>query len=58
MLELKANFLGTVATGDTILGEATPVHLGRSTQVWDASVTSEKTGKTIAIFRCTQLILW
>ncbi len=57
-VELKANFLGTAAVGDIILGEATPVHLGRTTQVWDATVSSEKTGKTIEIFSCTQLILW
>lgn len=57
-VELKANFLGTAAVGDVILGEATPAHLGRSTQVWDATVSSEKTGKTIALFRCTQLVLW
>ncbi len=56
--ELKANFLGTAAVGDIIFGEATPAHLGRTTQVWDATVSSEKTGKTIALFRCTQLILW
>jgi acyl-coenzyme A thioesterase PaaI-like protein len=34
------------------------VHGGRSTQVWDATVTAEATGKTVAIFRNTQLILY
>ncbi len=57
-VELKANFIGTAAVGDVILGEATPVHLGRTTQVWDATVSSEKTGKTIALFRWTKLVLW
>ena len=37
---------------------ATPVHLGRTTQVWDAVVTHKETGKTIALFRCTQMILY
>ena len=55
-LELKANFLGT-ARGGAILGEATPSHRGRSTQVWDATVTLEESGKTIALFRCSQMIL-
>ena len=32
--------------------------LAYTTQVWDATVSSEKTGKTIALFRCTQLVLW
>jgi len=57
-VELKTNFLGTVGVGDTIAGRATPVHLGRTTQVWDAVVTNEATDKPIALFRCTQLILY
>jgi uncharacterized protein (TIGR00369 family) len=57
-IEMKANFLGTVAEGGAIRGRATPVHLGRTTHVWDAVVTNEATEKTIALFRCTQLILY
>ena len=56
-IELKSNFLGTVRDG-ALLGRATPVHRGRTTQVWDAVGTDEKTGKTVAMFRCTQMILW
>ena len=56
-LELKANFLGTALDG-AIACRATPVHLGRTTQVWDAVVTAEGTGKKIALFRCTQMVLW
>jgi acyl-coenzyme A thioesterase PaaI-like protein len=37
---------------------ATPAHLGRTTQVWDATVTHRDTGKTIALFRCTQMVLY
>jgi uncharacterized protein (TIGR00369 family) len=55
-LELKSNFLGTAREGD-VLCVARPVHKGRTTQVWDAEVRSEKSGKTIAFFRCTQMIL-
>jgi len=36
---------------------ATIVHSGRTTQVWDAKVTDETSTKTIALFKCTQLIL-
>lgn len=57
-IELKTNFLGTVAEGGAIAGRAAPVHAGRTTQVWDAEITDEATGKTIALFRCTQLILY
>jgi len=57
-VELKTNFLGTVGEGGVIFGRATPVHLGKTTQVWDAVVSNEATGKPIALFRCTQLILY
>lgn len=56
-LELKSNHLGT-ATQGVIACTARPVHLGRTTQVWDAEVTDRDSGKTIAVFRCTQLILY
>jgi|ERR1051325_2861913 len=56
-IELKANFLGTARDG-AILCRATPLHLGRTTQVWDAAVSVEGSGAQIARFRCTQMILW
>ena len=56
-VELKSNHLGTARSG-IIESVATPVHLGRSTQVWDAVVTERATGKTLALFRCTQMILY
>jgi 1,4-dihydroxy-2-naphthoyl-CoA hydrolase len=56
-IELKSNFLGTARQG-TILCVATRLQSGRTTQVWDAEVKDEGSGKTIALFRCTQLILY
>lgn len=56
-LELKANFLGTTREG-AIFCRAVPAHLGRTTQVWEAEVTIEGTEKRIALFRCTQMVLW
>lgn len=56
-IELKSNHLGTAREG-TIDCVATPAHLGRTTQVWDATVTHRETGKTIALFRCTQMVLY
>lgn len=55
--ELKANFLGT-ARGGGITCDARLVHGGRTTQVWDAEVQDEASGKTIALFRCTQILLY
>jgi 1,4-dihydroxy-2-naphthoyl-CoA hydrolase len=56
-IELKSNHLGTALQG-TIVGVATPVHRGKTTQVWDAVVTHKETGRTLAVFRCTQMILY
>jgi 1,4-dihydroxy-2-naphthoyl-CoA hydrolase len=56
-VELKANFLGTARDG-AIACRATPVHLGRTTQVWDAVISNEASGAKIALFRCTQMVLW
>ena len=55
-IELKSNFLSTALEGD-LTCVARPLHIGRTTQVWDATVTSEATGKTVALFRCTQMVL-
>jgi uncharacterized protein (TIGR00369 family) len=56
-IELKSNHLGTARQG-IVQCVATAVHLGRTTQVWDAVVTSKESGRTIALFRCTQMILY
>ena len=55
--ELKCNFLGTAREG-TIACVAKPAHLGKTTQVWDATVSRHSDGKPIALFRCTQMVLW
>jgi 1,4-dihydroxy-2-naphthoyl-CoA hydrolase len=58
-IELKSNHLGTVrGEGSIIRCTATAQHLGGNTQVWDAVVTDAATDKKIAIFRCTQMVLW
>ena len=54
-IELKSNHLGTAREGKLEV-LAKPVHSGRTTQVWDATVSAA--GKTIALFRCTQMVLW
>jgi uncharacterized protein (TIGR00369 family) len=56
-MELKSNFFGSAREG-AILCVARPLHQGRTTQVWDATVTAEGVAKPIAQFRNTQLILW
>jgi uncharacterized protein (TIGR00369 family) len=56
-IELKSNFLGTATEGG-LQCIATRPHRGRTTQVWDATVTHEQTGRTLALFRATQIILY
>jgi 1,4-dihydroxy-2-naphthoyl-CoA hydrolase len=56
-IELKTNYLGTAREG-RIATVATNVHAGRTTQVWDAVVRDEGRDRTIALFRCTQSVLW
>ena len=56
-LELKSNFVGTAREG-AIVCDAVPVHLGRGTQVWDAEARNEANGQRLALFRCTQMVLW
>lgn len=55
-IELKSNHLGTALDG-VIEVDARAAHLGRTTHVWDAEVRHQGTGKTLALFRCTQMIL-
>lgn len=56
-IELKTNFIGAAVEG-VIRCVAELVHSGRTTQVWDAKVTDETQQRTLALFRCTQLILY
>jgi 1,4-dihydroxy-2-naphthoyl-CoA hydrolase len=57
-IELKTNFLGTARPDDQVSCEARLVHGGRTTQVWDAQVRNDTADKVIALFRCTQMILY
>ena len=56
-IELKSNFVGTATVGETITCSARMVHGGRTTQLWDAEV-ADGTGRTLALFRCTQMVLY
>ena len=57
-VELKANYLGTAREGETVECRARLVHGGRMTQVWDAETVNRTTGKAMAMFRCTQMVLY
>lgn len=55
--EVKCNFMGTVTEG-AVACTASLLHGGRNTQVWDASLTDEASGRLLAAFRCTQIMLY
>jgi uncharacterized protein (TIGR00369 family) len=57
-VEANANFLSSAREGEVVVGAASPLHTGSTTQVWDATVRNQSTGKTMAAYRCTQLILY
>lgn len=56
-IELKSNFMSSAQVGQRVSCRCRPTHLGRQTHVWDAEVTNESTGRLMALFRCTQMVL-
>lgn len=56
-IELKSNFTGTLLEG-VMAADAKMIHGGRTTQVWDVEVSDEATGRSLAYFRATQMILY
>jgi uncharacterized protein (TIGR00369 family) len=55
-IESKTNFLAAVPVGQKVLGEATPVHIGRRTMVWQTRLTLEN-GRAVALVTQTQMVL-
>jgi 1,4-dihydroxy-2-naphthoyl-CoA hydrolase len=55
-IESKTNFLGPAPVGSTVIGETTPVHRGRRTQVWTTRITTDQ-GKLVAVITQTQMVL-
>ena len=55
-LESKTNFFGAARVGETITGEATPLHIGRRSSVWQTRITNAA-GKLLALVTQTQMTL-
>jgi 1,4-dihydroxy-2-naphthoyl-CoA hydrolase len=55
-IESKTNFLGPAPAGTRVIGECTPIHRGRRTQVWQTRITTEA-GKLVALVTQTQMVL-
>ena len=57
-VDCSANFISSATEGEQVRATAAPLHTGRTTQVWDARVSNETTGRLMASYRCTQLLLY
>jgi 1,4-dihydroxy-2-naphthoyl-CoA hydrolase len=57
-VDCSVNFISSAREGEVVIATASPLHHGRTTQVWDAMVTNETTERLMASYRCTQLILY
>ena len=57
-VDCSANFISSAKEGERVAATATPLHTGRTTQIWDARVTNETSGRLMASYRCTQLLLY
>ncbi len=55
-LESKTNFLGSAKEGEVVMGQCTPVHIGRRTSVWQTKITTEA-GRNVALVTQTQMVL-
>jgi uncharacterized protein (TIGR00369 family) len=55
-LESKTNFIAGAPLGARLVGEATPVHRGRRTQVWTTRISTAE-GRLVAIVTQTQMVL-
>jgi 1,4-dihydroxy-2-naphthoyl-CoA hydrolase len=55
-IESKTNFIAPAVLGSRITGEATPVHRGRRTMIWQTRITSAE-GRLVALVTQTQLVL-
>jgi 1,4-dihydroxy-2-naphthoyl-CoA hydrolase len=56
-IESKTNFIAAAPLGARIRGEATPLHRGRRTQVWQTRITTASEGRLVAMVTQTQLVL-
>ena len=56
-IESKTNFLGGGPVGSVLVGEATPVKVGKRVSVWQTRIRTEE-GADVALVTQTQLVLW
>jgi uncharacterized protein (TIGR00369 family) len=55
-IESKTNFVAPAPVGTRVVGEATPIHRGRRTMIWQTRVATRE-GRLVALVTQTQLVL-
>ena len=55
-LESKTNFIAPAPVGTTLTGEATPIHRGKRTHIWQTRITGAE-GRLVALVTQTQMVL-
>ena len=55
-MESKTNFIGGAKAGTVVTGESTPIHIGKSTSIWQTRITRED-GRLVAVVTQTQMVL-
>ena len=57
-IEINANHTATAWEGQgDVIGKCTPMHIGKSTHVWQTDITHAQTGKRVCISRLTVAII-
>ena len=55
-MESKTNFIGAAKVGSVVTAESTPIHIGKSTSIWQTRIMRED-GKLVAVVTQTQMVL-
>jgi uncharacterized protein (TIGR00369 family) len=55
-VESKTNFVAPAPVGTRVTGEATPIHRGRRTMIWQTRISTSE-GRLVALVTQTQLVL-
>lgn len=56
-MEINANHVRTAWDGGQVIGRCEPIHIGRTSHVWQTDITDATTGKRICLSRLTVAII-
>lgn len=56
-IQISANHISNGREGDTLRGKATPIHLGKTTHVWNVDIYSQQTERLVSSLRITNIVI-